>query len=462
MKWKPQSIRTRLALWYAGITALIIILLGISIYFFVRERFHRQIRSTLKDDLQNVEALISSEGLDELYELEEHGSITLYAVVGKDSVVYSSQLWNQQQLNKALQDMETGAYTLWENSRDEHFYFLKEQTETVNGWIVTAASVETVTESLYDLLLVLIAGIPVAIALAVWAGYFWAGRALAPVGSMAETAREISAQNWSRRLPVENPDDELGQLAIVINKTFDRLQQSFEQMRQFTADASHELRTPLTALKSVGEVGLQDDHESPKDYRNVIGSMLEEVDRLSLLVQNLLTLARADAGRIPLNRSKTDVEEVIREAIRHIQILAEEKEQTLSFRSKAGRTTAWIDRDKIRQSVVNILDNAIKYTPEGEKILVTLYNANDEEICIEVKDTGPGIPAGEQHRIFGRFYRVSKDRASIDGGTGLGLSIAQWAVQLHNGRIELESYPGDGSQFTITLPINKHNDLSES
>lgn len=270
---------------------------------------------------------------------------------------------------------------------------------------------------------------------------------------MAETAREITAKNWSRRLPVENPEDELGQLAIVINRTFDRLQQSFEQMRQFTADASHELRTPLTALKSVGEVGLQEDEESPQFYRNVIGSMLEEVDRLSLLVQNLLTLARADAGRIPLNRSKTSLEEVVRGAIGHIEILAEEKEQDLNFTSRTNAITVLIDRDKIRQALVNLLDNAIKYTPKGGQISVTLYNPNGREVRIEVSDNGPGIPPEEQHRIFDRFYRVSKDRSSSDGGTGLGLSIAQWAVQLHEGRIELQSSPGSGSTFTIVLPI---------
>lgn len=455
MKWKPQSIRTRLALWYAGITALIIILLGVSIYFFVRERFHRQVQETLNNNVQNVEALIVNEGTQELYELEEHGSITLYAVARNDSLIYSSQLWNQQQLSKALPDIELGKYTLWENNTDEHFYFLKEPSSAVSGWIITAASVETVTESLNDLLLILLAGIPIAILLALWAGYFWAGRALTPVASMAETAREITAEHWSRRLPAENPEDELGQLAIVINETFDRLQQSFEQMRQFTADASHELRTPLTALKSVGEVGLQKDGESPEFYRNVIGSMLEEVDRLSLLVQNLLTLARADAGRIPVKRSNTNIKELVAEAIGHIEILAEEKEQALNFISKVEGVTGQIDHGKIRQALVNILDNAIKYTPRGGKISVFLYNSHGKEIQIEVSDNGPGIPPGEQHRIFDRFYRVSKDRASIDGGTGLGLSIARWAVQLHDGRIEVESSPNEGSRFIIVLPLKQ-------
>jgi len=455
MKWKPQSIRTQLALWYAGITALIIILLGISIYFFVRERFHGQVRDTLTNNLQNVETLIINEGTEELYELEEHGSITLYAVARNDSLIYSSQLWKQQQLSKVLPELKTGDYTLWENTVDEHFYFLKRPSKAVNGWIVTAASVETVTESLNDLLLILLTGIPAAILLALWAGYFWAGRALTPVASMAETAREISAQNWSRRLPVDNPEDELGQLAIVINKTFDRLQQSYEQMRQFTADASHELRTPLTALKSVGEVGQQEERESPEFYRNVIGSMLEEVDRLSLLVQNLLTLARADAGRIPLDRSETNIETVVQDAIERIQILAEEKEQHLTYINRQDSTTATVDRDKIRQALVNILDNAITYTPKGGEILVSLHNFH-EDVQIEIKDNGPGIPAGEQHRVFDRFYRVSKDRTSSDGGTGLGLSIAQWAVELHGGHIELESETGEGSRFIITLPKDYH------
>ncbi len=462
MKWKPKSIRLRLTLWYAGIAALIIGLLGISIYFFVRERFHSQIRATLNENVQNIELLLRNEGVEELYELEEHGSVTLYAVGREDSLRYASQLWSQLQLNEALPKLTTGEYILWENKRDEHFYFLKEQSATINGWIVTASSVETVTESLNDLLLILLTAIPAAMLLALYAGYFLAGRALAPVASMTESAREISAKNWSRRLPVDNPDDELGQLAIVINKTFDRLQRSFEQMRRFTADASHELRTPLTALKSVGEVGLQEDGKSTGLYRNVIGSMLEEVDRLSLLVQNLLTLARADAGQIPLNRSKVNVAELVQEAIQHISILAEEKGQDLNFAQEATHLTARIDRDKIRQAVVNLLDNAIHYTPSGGTIWVKLYNPNTEELSIEVKDNGPGIAPEEQERIFDRFYRVSKDRSTQNGGTGLGLSITQWAVELHGGRIEVENRAGGGSRFTITLFLSESILSSES
>jgi len=252
MKWKPDSIRLRLTLWYAGMAALIIGLLGISIYFFVRERFHRQIRTDLHEDVQKVEHLIETEGIHELYELEEHASVMLYAVGQNDSVTYASQLWRQYGLHDALESLKTGEYILWENEQDEHFYFYKKQQPGTNNWIITASGVEDVTESLNDLLLILLTGIPAAILLAVWAGYFWAGRALAPVGSMAESAREISAKNLSRRLPVDNPEDELGKLALVMNNTFDRLEQAFDQMRQFTADASHELRTPLTAIKSVG------------------------------------------------------------------------------------------------------------------------------------------------------------------------------------------------------------------
>jgi heavy metal sensor kinase len=301
---------------------------------------------------------------------------------------------------------------------------------------------------LEELLLVLGLGFPVALGVAGFGGYVLARRALAPVGRMADQARMITAERLEERLPVVNPDDELGYLATVFNETFARLERSFEQLRRFTADASHELRTPLTAIRSVGEVGLRE-HRDEKAYRDIIGSMLEEVDRLGHLVDSLLTLSRADAGHIKLMPERVNLTELAREVASHLGVLAEEKKQSLMVES-AGPVYAMMDRLVLRQAVVNLVDNAIKYSPEGGSVRVIVQD-QPRGPTLEVIDTGPGIAAGHREQIFDRFYRVDKARAREMGGTGLGLAIARWAVEANSGQLELESEEGAGSTFRIIL-----------
>jgi heavy metal sensor kinase len=287
--------------------------------------------------------------------------------------------------------------------------------------------------------------------LATLSGYALARRALSPVAKMAERAKAITAEKLSERLPVENADDELGKLATVFNETLARLEHSFEQLRRFTSDASHELRTPLTAIKTVGQVGLRDEKRDAKAYREVIGSMLEEADRLTHLVDALLTLSRADAGRIPLKPEKTDLAELVREVTTHLGVLAEEKQQTLTVETN-GTLPITVDRLVLRQAVVNLVDNAIKYTPEGRAIRV-VARPHEGEAQLEVEDEGPGIAPEHRERVFDRFFRIDPAR-SPNGGAGLGLAIARWAVEAHGGRLELESEPGRGSRFRIVLPTS--------
>jgi heavy metal sensor kinase len=266
---------------------------------------------------------------------------------------------------------------------------------------------------------------------------------------MAATARRITAESLAERLPVENPEDEFGRLATVFNDTLSRLQDSFERLRRFTADASHELRTPLTAIRSVGEVALQSQRD-PAAYREVIGSMLEEVDRLTRLVENLLTLTRAESGRIQPRREAVDVGVLATSVADHLRILAEEKDQRLSV-DVHGDVKAECDPATLRQGLVNLVDNAIKYTPAKGLIDVDVTHGPSGEVVVEVRDTGPGIPAQHRERVFERFYRVDAARARESGGMGLGLAIARWAVEANGGRIELESEEGQGSVFRMIV-----------
>ena len=206
-------------------------------------------------------------------------------------------------------------------------------------------------------------GLPLGVAIAGLGGYSLARRALAPVERMTERARLITAERLSDRLPVDHPDDELGRLATVFNETLGRLEASFEQMRRFTADVSHELRTPLTAIRSVGEVGLREPRDG-RDYRAIIGSMLEEVDRLSGLVDRLLTLSRAESGQAKLSVEVVDLNELAEDVVSYLGVLAEEKGQSLTVEA-VGAPRGLGDRLVLRQSLINLVDNAIKYTPSG-------------------------------------------------------------------------------------------------
>jgi heavy metal sensor kinase len=314
-----------------------------------------------------------------------------------------------------------------------------------------AVSEEPLWREFWEMVAVLGVGLPVTVLLVALAGYLVAAHALKPVDSMAQRAAQITAEQLSERLVIENPDDELGQLGMAFNATLARLERSFDQLRRFTADASHELRTPLTAIQSVGEVSLRMSGDVSY-YRDTIGSMLEETNRLAQLVDSLLTMARADAGRIQLHKDEINLFEVASETAGLLEVLAEEKQQTIQVDGNRSITLI-ADRTILRQAFINLVHNAVKYSPTNGDIRIHIRETEHDAI-VEVQDSGPGIPPDDRARIFERFYRVDKSRTRAAGGAGLGLSIAQWAVSMHGGTIEVECEPNPGSIFRISLPKN--------
>lgn len=291
---------------------------------------------------------------------------------------------------------------------------------------------------------------PIGLALAAAAGYAVARRALNPVAQMTTEARRISAEKLSARLPIVNPDDELGRLAATFNAAFERIEQSFEQLRAFTADAAHELRTPLAALRAVGENALAGPHDLCV-YRDVIGSMLEECERLTTLVNRLLLLARADQGRVVPKMRSVDLCELAAQATGLLRAAAEEKGQQV-VENQHHHVMAEADPGFLLQVVLNIVDNAIRHTPVGTTIEVDA-RADGADAFIEVRDDGPGIAAEEHERIFDRFYRADASRSRGDeSGFGLGLAVARALIAAQSGRIEVESSPGHGTTFRIVLP----------
>ena len=307
---------------------------------------------------------------------------------------------------------------------------------------------ERVEQQLGEILVVLVLGLPLIVALAGVGGYVLARRALAPIDYLGSEARRITAERLHERLSVPNQRDEIGRLAAVINDTLVRLESSFQQLRRFTADASHELRTPLSVIRAIGEMHLRETR-TPAEYKDAMGSMLEEVDRMTRLVDTLLRLSRADAGTMRLARDTVDLGQLTRDVVASLGILAEERQQRIDVDATAPVEVS-VDRLVLSDALTNVIDNAIKYSPRGSTIVVRV-NRTDEGATVAVTDEGPGIPAEHRERIFDSFYRVDEGRAREMGGSGLGLAIARWAVEINGGRISVDS-TGRGSVFRIVLP----------
>ena len=295
--------------------------------------------------------------------------------------------------------------------------------------------------------------VPFALAIAGFASYQMAFHSLRPVEEMASRAQTITANDLSQRLPVDNPHDEFGHMATVFNEMLRRLGDSFDNLKHFTADASHELRTPLASIRSVGEVGLQRS-QSPEEYRNIIGSMLEEVSRLTHMIDGLLTISRADAGQLSMDQSVFSVMELAIEVVSVLAVLAEEKNQQITVDGDRS-ILANADRMLLQRALGNVVENAIKYSHAGAAITVAISHETSEfadYVSIEIEDQGPVISAEFHDRIFHRFFRIDESRSREAGGTGLGLAIAKWGVQASGGSISVKSGKRGGNVFRLLIP----------
>ncbi|MBX7223279.1 MAG: HAMP domain-containing protein [Blastocatellia bacterium] len=279
---------------------------------------------------------------------------------------------------------------------------------------------------------------------------------LRPLARMTRTAQRMNSETLStERLEVVNPADELGQLAQTFNGLFDRLQKAFTLQQRFVADAAHELRTPLTALRGEIEVTLRKPRQ-PDDYREVLTSNLEEIDRLSALTSNLLLLARADAGESNPVRESCNLSEICRAVCGKLQTLADRNHIGLAVDGLPVLELAG-DAEQLSRVVLNLVENALKYTPADGLVKVTL-SQTDGQAKLTVSDTGCGIPAADLPFVFERFYRVDKARAREIGGTRLGLAITKSIIEAHQGRIEVTSPGKQGSVFTVWLPLGHVSD----
>jgi heavy metal sensor kinase len=458
-----RSLSFRLVAWYAGLLTIVFVLLGALTILFLRHyleanlldiqaRRARQIADTLLAAAARTGEATVAQQVEELYSPEANDR--LIRITRADGhVVYASGKPKDRSFDPTQVPLppltRNGKFSRKETLPDDAL-LLAAVTYTGTGnsrYVVEVGVSNARTEATLKQVLVMLAiGLPIAVCVAVTGGFILVRRALKPVERIAHKAEDITQHNLSERLPVVQTGDELERLSISLNRMIGRLEDSIQSSKQFVADASHELRTPLTVLRGELE-GLAQDKQLKLQTRETLGSMLEEVDRLAEIVEGLLALSRLDAGEANSEWVPFDLAELAATTADQMSLLAEDKNITVVCDSAPGVKVEG-DRARMKQVVVNLLDNAIKYTPNGGRVRL---NIRSEDGCavLDVADDGIGIPPEALPHVFKRFYRVDGSRSREQGGAGLGLSIVKSICAAHGAQVEVASVPGKGSRFRI-------------
>jgi heavy metal sensor kinase len=456
-----SSIRFRLTLWYAGVLAGILVLFSIVIYVGVSHFLRRSLHESVVKDAQEVGSIVrenaseadpSAIGREVGEHFSPESNDRAIRVLGPDGgQIYLSgpqvlPAWNGPSLSDQPSDM---TYRPAGGSE----VLIRTQTVLADSgkkyFVQVAASLAPANEILRDLLGVLALALLLATAIAITGGFFLIRSSLEPLNTMAVRAQKISSRSLHERMPVSDTRDELQQLSMSLNRMIERLEEAFHHISRFSADASHELRTPLTIMRGELEAAVQNS-KIDAEAREALGTVLDETVRLSKIVDQLLTMSRLDAGEAFLEISRFDFSELVRTTVEHMRLLSDEKRLSLQVEA-AEPVEAEGDQSRLQQVVVNLLDNAIKYTPEGGSVSVSVRAEADKAVLI-VTDTGIGISKEGQSHIFERFYRTDKARSRQMGGTGLGLSIVKSIGAAHGGRVSVQSADGGGSTFRFEIP----------
>jgi signal transduction histidine kinase len=438
--WKRQTLKLRLTLWYAAATAVVLGVFAWVAYEVVEHRLDAELDRQLRIDFDLVEAQLDMDATGQIRWLVQgaHGDegfarLSAWFEVWSEDKQLLFRHWPVREAdikNPLPAPLESSLRFQTIELEEALHVRVMERPARIHerGAVVRVLRDESdMRRTLREIVEVFLLAAPLAV---------------------AGQARQITSESLGERLPVRNPHDELGQLATVFNQTLQRLDNSFAELKRFTADASHELRTPLTALRTVGEVALRHG-DNPAALRETIGSMLEEAQRLNDLIESLLTLARMESGKVSIQPESVRLAELAAEVRDSLNVLATEKRQTLELVGD-DIVTATVDRLLLRQALVNIVHNAVRYSPPQTRITIRTLR-RDGLACIEVTDQGPGIASEHLPKIFERFYRVDTARSRDAGGHGLGLAIAKWSVERQGGRIEVESAVGKGSTFRLRL-----------
>lgn len=469
MTLKPTNLRTRLTLWYVGVLALLLIVYATVVFAFQYVSLSRQLLHDEVQDVVTVEGLLFFDAngvlqLQQSYYSRPQSHLLVDRLMevrdlsGKS--LYLSPTLHGMSLGGPLRSGEGDAGF---NERiirldDGSHVFLVSHVHTLQGRTLVIRlgyDIAPLRARMFQFFLLLCFGVPLALLLAALAGQSIAKRALRPLERMTAHAERITANNLSDRLEIANAHDELGNMARVFNHLLQRLEQAFRQLQRFTADASHELRAPLAAIRTISEVALEKSNNAAA-YRDALGNVLEESARLNQTVDGLLLLAKAESSSPGQSQSVFVFGDLVNEVVTLLEVLGEERGVRIILRNaEQGNVEVHADRALLRIALMNVLHNALKFTPQDSTITVDFAHVNaGSSLKISIRDEGPGISMGEHDKVFDRFFTTSSGVAAEASGAGLGLSITKLIVDRSGGSIRFEEVSDMGAVCVIELPLH--------
>ncbi len=462
-----MPLRVRLTLWYGTALALVLIIFSVVLYAITARSLRDTVDESLEDTAMTAVRSLEERGFLPLINEEELLSqfpeltridkfFQIFSPSGTITIRSPNIKQHEVPLSRTALDAAFAGQRVFESAKypKEPPLRLISVPIMYRGnllYIVqVGTSMESVGETLQRFLVLLVVAIPIALAVSLAGGWFLAGRALRPVDKITLAAQRIAAGDLSQRLSIPAAHDEIGRLAAIFNNMIGRLDTSFRQIRQFTSDASHELRTPLTVMKGETDLVLRRPR-SLDDYKSVLESNLEEIDRMTRIVDELLFLSRADMGEVRVESLPVAMESLVEDIHRQAKLLAQDRNIEVLLGTVMPVVVQGDDL-RLRELLLNLVENAMKYSHPGGRVEISLLN-DGREARLSVTDYGIGIAPADHKKIFQRFFRTDVARGHTKKGTGLGLAICAWIAELHKGRIEVKSDLGQGSAFTVVLPL---------
>ncbi len=463
-----KQLRTRLTLWYMTLLSVILGFYVILVLVFQYVLVTRQIYHDEVQDVVTVEGLLffDSQGtlqlqqdyfshprshllIDRLMEIRDPSGVVLYrspTLNGMNLGGPSLPDEGDESFNERVVKLADGSHAFVIS----HIHSMQGRTVLIR----LGYSLVPFRERMFQFLIILLVALPVTLLLAGFASYAIAKRALMPLEQMAATAEKITATNLNDRIEIENPDDELGHMGRVLNHLLQRLEEAFVQLQRFTADAAHELRTPLASLRTIGEFALHEEN-TVDGYREAIGSILEETSRVNQTIESLLLLAKAEAAQPGTARTSFSLVELTGEVLSVLEVLVEERQITVEQRGqKSTSAIVHADRGLVRAAIMNILHNALKFSPTGSilRIDFATYQATQRFVELSVHDQGPGISPSEHEKVFDRFFTSADRETASMSGSGIGLSVAKLVVERNGGEIFFDPSASEGARCIVRLP----------
>jgi len=491
MKWRlgPPGIRVQLTIWYTLVSAVLILIFGLTLYTSLQTMLISSFDTTLQMRAQQVAEGVSINGnkasvsdiVRELPELNATAALLdpadvnngvssnannrtsysnknimvhVFDTQGKMLFCFPSSckpILPSASISEPLQGKPWQGTVVNTNGQQIRLYStMLVDHKTIFGVVQVGQPLTSVNERMQDIIFLLLLTTPLALLFSAYGSYWLAGRAFRPIHRLTNIVHEIGAKDLHQRVPIPPAKDEVRELALIFNQMIGRLEHAFNQQRRFVADASHELRTPVSVIRSITDVALSQS-SSPEEYVLVLKEINSESERLGKLINDLLALARADEGLVQFDHDAVQLDLLTSDVVDSMEALAAERKITLTV-GELHPATILGDAARLIQVIMSLVDNALTYTNAGGTVTLSVKTTKTQALLI-VRDTGIGIAPKDQAHIFERFYRADPARSRAAGGSGLGLSIVNWVVRAHDGTISVESRPGQGSTFTVVLPL---------